>query len=312
MTRSPATARFADAPALCVAFAIAVGANGAPPPKPSMRARAAGDRGERRGDRRVGAERRPRRAAQGADARRSTTPSRRSRSSASTSSSTASTTTSAARRTTTPSPPSRSGATCAAAGAVDSDPFNINQFGHPYQGSMYHGFARSAGFNYWESAGYTFAGSALWEIAGETTPPSINDQVASGIGGTLPRRGAVSHVEPAPRERRRHAARSGASWRRRRSRRRPASTGSCSATASAPSSPSKDAAYYSRLRIGYSRSVRRTTSGTSTRDFKRNEAQVDFAIDYGLPGKGLRRTRGRSTTSTSRRRRRARTASRTC
>ena len=50
---------------------------------------------------------------------------------------------------------------------------------------MYHGFARSAGFNYWEALGNTFAGSALWEIAGEKTPPSRNDQIASGIGGTF-------------------------------------------------------------------------------------------------------------------------------
>src|SRR6185503_8566452 len=28
---------------------------------------------------------------------------------------------------------------------VDSDPYKTNQLGHPYQGSMYHGFARSAG-----------------------------------------------------------------------------------------------------------------------------------------------------------------------
>ena len=28
---------------------------------------------------------------------------------------------------------------------TDRDPFKINQFGHPYQGSMYHGFARSSG-----------------------------------------------------------------------------------------------------------------------------------------------------------------------
>jgi hypothetical protein len=68
---------------------------------------------------------------------------------------------------------------------TDNDPFKINQLGHPYQGSMYHGFARSAGFNYWESAGYTFAGSAFWEIFGETTQPSRNDQVASGIGGSF-------------------------------------------------------------------------------------------------------------------------------
>lgn len=68
---------------------------------------------------------------------------------------------------------------------LDSDPFSINQFLHPYQGSMYHGFARSAGLNYWESLAYTFAGSALWEIAGETTFPSRNDQIATGIGGTF-------------------------------------------------------------------------------------------------------------------------------
>ena len=30
-------------------------------------------------------------------------------------------------------------------------------------------FARSAGLSYWESAAYTFAGSMMWEIAGETT-----------------------------------------------------------------------------------------------------------------------------------------------
>ena len=68
---------------------------------------------------------------------------------------------------------------------LDSDPFSINQFMHPYQGSMYHGFARSAGLNYWESLAYTFGGSMLWEIAGETRLPSRNDQIATGIGGTF-------------------------------------------------------------------------------------------------------------------------------
>jgi hypothetical protein len=66
---------------------------------------------------------------------------------------------------------------------VDDDPFQVNQFLHPYQGSMYHGIARSSGLNYWLSLGYSFGGSALWEMAGETTLPSRNDQVASGIGG---------------------------------------------------------------------------------------------------------------------------------
>src|SRR5450756_444086 len=56
---------------------------------------------------------------------------------------------------------------------VDRDSFAMNQFAHPYQGSMYHGFARSAGLNYWEALLYDNVGSLLWETAGETTPPSI-------------------------------------------------------------------------------------------------------------------------------------------
>jgi hypothetical protein len=68
---------------------------------------------------------------------------------------------------------------------VDHDPFVINQFAHPYQGSMHHGFARSAGLNYWESLFYANVGSFLWETAGETTRPSINDQIATGTGGSF-------------------------------------------------------------------------------------------------------------------------------
>ncbi len=68
---------------------------------------------------------------------------------------------------------------------VDTDAFAMNQFNHPYQGSMYHGFARSAGLNYWESLLYSNAGSFLWETYGENTPPSTNDQIASGIAGSF-------------------------------------------------------------------------------------------------------------------------------
>jgi hypothetical protein len=68
---------------------------------------------------------------------------------------------------------------------IDDDPFEINQIGHPYQGAMYHGIARSNGLNYWQSMAYTFAGSVAWEIAGETTPPSFNDQISSGFGGSF-------------------------------------------------------------------------------------------------------------------------------
>jgi hypothetical protein len=68
---------------------------------------------------------------------------------------------------------------------VDNDAFATNQFLHPYQGAFYQGLARSSGLDFWESSAYTFAGSLLWEMAGENTRPSINDQVASGISGNL-------------------------------------------------------------------------------------------------------------------------------
>jgi len=68
---------------------------------------------------------------------------------------------------------------------VDDDAFEVNQFLHPYQGATYHTIARSSGLSYWQSVAYTFAGSVLWEVAGETTTPSVNDQVASGIAGSF-------------------------------------------------------------------------------------------------------------------------------
>jgi hypothetical protein len=68
---------------------------------------------------------------------------------------------------------------------VDNDAFATNQFLHPYQGAFYQGLARSSGLDFWQSSAYTFAGSLLWEYAGETTRPSRNDQVASGIAGNF-------------------------------------------------------------------------------------------------------------------------------
>lgn len=50
---------------------------------------------------------------------------------------------------------------------------------------MYNGFARSAGLNCRESLLYSNVGSFLWETGGETTDPSINDQIASGFGGSF-------------------------------------------------------------------------------------------------------------------------------
>jgi hypothetical protein len=165
---------------------------------------------------------------------------------------------------------------------VDRDPFTTNQLGHPYQGSMYFGFARSAGLGFWESFGYTFAGSALWEIAGERTPPSKNDQINTGIGGvflgeTLFRMASLvlEHDNVPP------------FWRE------------LGAAVISPSLgfnrlafgdrfdaifPSHDPAYYSRLNLGYSHSTQ-NEAGTSATQIRSNEALADYSLDYGLPGK---------------------------
>ena len=46
---------------------------------------------------------------------------------------------------------------------IDDDQFSVNQFLHPYGGTVYYGLARSSGLNFWESFGYAAAGSFLWE-----------------------------------------------------------------------------------------------------------------------------------------------------
>ena len=49
---------------------------------------------------------------------------------------------------------------------IDDDQFSVNQFLHPYSGTVYYGLARSAGLNFWESLAYAGAGSFLWELGG--------------------------------------------------------------------------------------------------------------------------------------------------
>ena len=163
---------------------------------------------------------------------------------------------------------------------VDSDEFTVNQLGHPYQGSMYHGFARASGLNYWQGLAYTFVGSLFWEIAGETTRPSKNDQISTGIGGTFLGealfRMSNLWLEKATGPR---------FWRE-----------LVAAAISPPVGfnrlafgerfkgifPSKDPEYYSRVQVGVVAATqdRRVSSKT-----KRYEGIVDFALDYGLPGK---------------------------
>ncbi len=65
----------------------------------------------------------------------------------------------------------------------DNDNFNTNMFAHPYHGSLYFNAARSNGMNFWQSYPYALGGSLMWEFFGENTPPSINDLIATSIGG---------------------------------------------------------------------------------------------------------------------------------
>jgi hypothetical protein len=67
----------------------------------------------------------------------------------------------------------------------DLDPFNVNQFRHPYQGATMYGLARSTGHAFWSSLIHANVGSFVWKMAGETDPPSINDMITTGQAGAL-------------------------------------------------------------------------------------------------------------------------------
>ncbi len=165
---------------------------------------------------------------------------------------------------------------------ADNDPFAVNQFLHPLQGAMYHGFARSAGLTYWEALGYTFAGSAMWEIAGENTPPARNDQIASGVAGSFLGESLfrmanliLEHNDGLPQ-----------AWQE------------AAAAAISPATgfnrltfgnrfktvfPSHDPEYYSRLQLGFTGTTQ-NNPGLSTL-VKKSEGVIDYSMDYGLPGK---------------------------
>ena len=67
----------------------------------------------------------------------------------------------------------------------DQDPFNVNQFSHPYQGAMMYGLARSSGHSFWTSLLQANLGSFAWKMAGETDPPSVDDMITTGQAGSL-------------------------------------------------------------------------------------------------------------------------------
>jgi hypothetical protein len=166
---------------------------------------------------------------------------------------------------------------------LDKDPFSVNQLGHPYQGSVYHGLARSAGLDYWRALLYDIGGSFVWEVAGETTAPSINDHVATAVGGSFVGEGlfrmaslllegggekpgfwrelGAAVISPATGFNRMVAGdRAGAVF------------------------PSRDPAIVLRLRFGGTITADVANEGL-TRNVERQEGYAEFALSYGVPGK---------------------------
>lgn len=67
----------------------------------------------------------------------------------------------------------------------DDNQFTTNHIDHPYHGQLYFNSFRSNGYNLLQSSLATVAGSYIWETAGETQAPSINDFVNTTFGGIL-------------------------------------------------------------------------------------------------------------------------------
>jgi len=173
---------------------------------------------------------------------------------------------------------------------IDKDPFSVNQIGHPYQGGIYYGFARSAGLNYWQSALYTLGGSFLWETFGETTPASLNDLITTGVAGTFVGE-ALFRMASLLLE---GGGETPGFWRE-----------LGAALISPPTGfnrlvfgdrfdavfPSRDPAVFIHLRLGARLTTDVTNAGVSS-DPQRLQGSADYAITYGLPGKpGYRYTR---------------------
>lgn len=69
--------------------------------------------------------------------------------------------------------------------AWDGDGFTTNQFSHPYHGSLYFNSFRTNGYDLLPASLATLSGSLLWELAGETQSPSLNDLINTTFGGIV-------------------------------------------------------------------------------------------------------------------------------
>ncbi len=67
----------------------------------------------------------------------------------------------------------------------DGDSFVMNQFLHPFHGSIYFNTARTNGLSFWESAPCVLGGSLMWEYAMEIERPSYNDLINTTLSGIM-------------------------------------------------------------------------------------------------------------------------------
>ncbi|MES2276743.1 MAG: DUF3943 domain-containing protein [Bacteroidota bacterium] len=69
--------------------------------------------------------------------------------------------------------------------AWDNDPFQTNQFGHPYHGSYFFNSFRTNGYSFWQSVPAAFLGSYIWETFAENQAPAPNDFINTSFGGIV-------------------------------------------------------------------------------------------------------------------------------
>ncbi len=166
---------------------------------------------------------------------------------------------------------------------IDRDAFAMNQFNHPYQGSVFHGLARSAGLNFWEALLYDNVGSYLWKMAGETGNPSLNDQITTGQAGSLLGE-ALFRMANLVLE---GDGEKPGLWRELGATLLSPSTGFnryAFGDRFEPVFPSHQPATFWRFRLGTSLNSDLHDEGNRT-TVNKNEATADFLMAYGLPGK---------------------------
>jgi hypothetical protein len=65
----------------------------------------------------------------------------------------------------------------------DGNNISTNNIEHPWGGAAYFNVARGNGMSFWGATPLTVAGSLMWELFGEVTPPSRNDLLITSLSG---------------------------------------------------------------------------------------------------------------------------------